>query len=511
MKKLLTSARSTSGSSQTSPSEEARARAELAGRFTEAGDYDSARAALGEMWPGLGARPDTESLDEYAAAEVLLRAGVLTGWLGSSTQAEGAQESAKDLISEAAAAFERLGEAAKAGEARTELAVCYWREGAYDEARVILGGVLELPTGVEHGARRLIALLRLSIVETSDRHYPEALKILSDSAPEFERSDDHILRGKFHNELANVLNYLGGAQSRADYVDRALVEYTAASYHFEQAGHQPFHAAVENNLGYLYQTISRAGDARRHLERARRLFARLRDGAHVAQVDDNLANLLLAEGRAAEAERVARQAVRTLARGGEFALLSQALATHGRALARVGRVEPARAAFERAAETARRAGNGEMAGLALLGMIAEVGASLPQSLAREVYERADEELGEKVSAETLSALRAASRVVLRAGAPEAARAEEAEPGLDSAASAPQLREGFSLKDEVRRLEEHYIELALRQAEGKVSHAAKLLGFKDHGSLVSLIKKKHTKLHAARLPVTPRRRSIIKRR
>lgn len=178
------------------------------------------------MWLGLGARPETESVDEYAAAEVLLRAGVLTGWLGSSTQAEGAQESAKDLIGEASAAFERLGESAKVGEARTELAVCYWRAGAYGEARVILWGVLELLTGDDDGARRLTALLRLSIVETSDRHYPEALKLLTDSAPEFERSDDHILRGKFHNELANVLNYLGGAQTRADYVSLIKKKHT---------------------------------------------------------------------------------------------------------------------------------------------------------------------------------------------------------------------------------------------------------------------------------------------
>lgn len=510
MKDLPISVFRTTISPSATPSEEACVRTELAARFTEAGDYASACAALGNLWQGLGRRPNSDGLDEHTAAEVLLRAGVLTGLLGSSTQAERAQESAKDLISEAATAFELLGDAAKAGEARTELAVCYWREGAYDEARVILNGVLALLTGSEGGARRLTSLLRLAIVETSDGHYPEALKILSESAPEFERSDDHILRGKFHNELANVLNYMGGGQSRTDYIDRALVEYTAASYHFEQAGHQPFQAAVENNLGYLYQTISRADDARHHLKRARSLFARLRDGAHIAQVDDNLANLFLSEGRADEAERLARGAARALARGGEFSLLSQALVTHGRALARLGRVGPARAAFERAAGAARRAGNGEMEGLALLGMVAEIGANLPREQAREAYARADGMLGEKVSPETLSALRTAARVVLGAGDASTPSKGETESGRGTRHE-PRIPEGFSLKDETRRLEEHYIELALRQAEGKVSHAAKLLGFKDHGSLVSLLRKKHVKLHAARLPVTPRRRSIIKRR
>ncbi len=72
-------------------------------------------------------------------------------------------------------------------------------------------------------------------------------------------------------------------------------------------------------------------------------------------------------------------------------------------------------------------------------------------------------------------------------------------------------ENFSLKDEIHRIERRFIELALKEAGGKVSHAARLLGFKHHESLNSLLKHRHKDLLEARQPVTPRRRSIMRKR
>lgn len=86
-----------------------------------------------------------------------------------------AQESAKDLLSESAAVFEALSDARKAAEARVELACCYWREGAFDEARVILRGVLE-SVGAGQPRPRAMALLRLAIVDSSDSRYGEVLE-----------------------------------------------------------------------------------------------------------------------------------------------------------------------------------------------------------------------------------------------------------------------------------------------------------------------------------------------
>jgi len=118
--------------------ERASLRCRVARHREAAGDFDAAREAMAELWQGIGARPVVEGLDDEIKAQVLQRVGALTGWLGSASQIEGSQEMAKDLISESVRMFEELGKRNKVGEARSDLAVCYWRAGAYDEARVTL-------------------------------------------------------------------------------------------------------------------------------------------------------------------------------------------------------------------------------------------------------------------------------------------------------------------------------------------------------------------------------------
>ena len=68
---------------------------------------------------------------------------------------------------------------------------------------------------------------------------------------------------------------------------------------------------------------------------------------------------------------------------------------------------------------------------------------------------------------------------------------------------------FSLKDELRQPEKRFIELALKAAEGKISIAARLLGFNHNELLTSIIKSRYPELLAARTPTVPRKRSIMR--
>jgi tetratricopeptide (TPR) repeat protein len=487
--------------------ERARLHCAFAKELEEAGDFDAAQRAVSEWWGGVGVRPETGGLEPLAAGEVLLRAGVLSGWVGSSRQINNAQETAKDLISESAAIFQRLGADEKLAEAQIELAYCYWREGASDEARVILREVLK-QLDADDSWLKAVALLRSAIVEASATRFNDALHILTAAAPLFEASANHALKGKFHNELANVLNYLSLSESREDYTDRALVEYTAASFHFEKAGHARNQAAVENNLGYLFTSAGQFNEAHKHLNLARRLFVRLKDSVHTAQVDDTRARTSLAQGRNAEAERIVRQAVHSLERGGEYALLAEALTTHGTALARLGNLTNARAALDRAVGVAETAGNREAAGMAALVLLEELDGNLSLEEKSTYYRLADHLLNHSQHAGTLPRLRkAASRVITAFGA-DGGTIEVSHAGHDAERS--HSWSNFSLKEEVHRVEEHYIRLALEEAHGRVSHAAKLLGFADHGSLNSILKNRHRHLLSARLPKLPRKRSIIRK-
>ncbi len=109
----------------------------------DSGEYVNATLAMGDWWQGVGVRPDVNNLPADEKAAILSRVGALSGWLGSMQQISGSQEKAKDLISEAANLFQSINDDQHWAETRSDLAVCYWREGAFDEARIILQDVLE--------------------------------------------------------------------------------------------------------------------------------------------------------------------------------------------------------------------------------------------------------------------------------------------------------------------------------------------------------------------------------
>jgi two-component system, chemotaxis family, chemotaxis protein CheY len=468
--------------------ERAQLRCRLARHQEWAGDFEAAREMLGELWQGVGFRPNVEGLDEESKGVVLMRAGALTGWIGSASQIEGSQEMAKDLISESIRIFEELGNRSKVGEARSSLALCYWRAGAYDEARVTLQEALA-EFDESDLEQRAIALLWKAEVERASKRFHEALGIYTEAAPLFEKVNVHYLTATFHFGFANVLNHLSSADSRKDYVDMALMEYTAASFHFEQAGHKRYHACVENNLGFLFSTLGRFDDAHEHLDRAQVLMTRLKDNVHLAQVDETRARVLLAQGRTVEAEKTSRSAVHRLERGDELSLLSEALVTHGIALAGLDHTEQARATLKRAADVAEQAGDFESSGMAALTLVEQLGASLSDEEIGMAIDRAGVFLDDTRDVSTLKRLVKAFCATFAVPAP-----------LEWA--------GFSYKTAVRRYEAHLIRLALNETNGLVTPAARLLGFKHHQSLVSLIDTRHKDLLKTRSAVRKRRQHLI---
>ena len=167
--------------SNLSCSERAWLRCELARKLEEAGNYEGAQEALGDIWQHIGGSPNLEGLDERAAAEVKLRVGVLFGWVGSTRKLKDAQEKAKDLISESITIFETLQDTAKVAEALIDLGYCYWREGALDEARVVLKDALDR-LGDKKSDLRAVALLRSALVECASTRYNDALRIHNENA-----------------------------------------------------------------------------------------------------------------------------------------------------------------------------------------------------------------------------------------------------------------------------------------------------------------------------------------
>jgi tetratricopeptide (TPR) repeat protein len=486
---------------------------ELAKGLEEAGEFELAEETLRPFWEGLSYRPNTSGLGEGAKAELLLRTGTITGWLGSAKQIAGSQELAKDLISESATLFESFRHTEKLAEARVNLAVCYWREGGLDEARVTLRLVLD-ELKESRSEQKLRALLTSAIVESAATRDRTALQIYKQAAPLFESSSNHSLKGRFHTSYATVLRGLGTSENREDHTDKALLEYTAASYHFEQAGHKRFQGRVENNVGFLFATLGRFTDAQEHLTRARTLLVSVGDKGGAATVEDSRAQAFLLEGKTELAENSARSAVRLLREGGEQVLLAEALTTHGKALARLKQLPKARATLDQAIRIAQTAGHLEGGGIAAVTAIEELSAHLSVNILQEYYRTAEELLSRSQNRSLKTRLGECARRVLAAefASLESERYKEADAlgsvALTSSNVPPSMPPGFSLDEEVLRYEGNLIRKALEDAGGSVTRAARLLGV-THQGLAFILNGRHNDLLSIRTPVKKRRRSIIR--
>lgn len=470
--------------------ERALRRCQLAAEFVHTGQYETARDVLGELWQGVGDRPELRGLNPQTAAEVLLQCGVLSGWLGSVRQIPGAQEKAKDLLTEALSRFQAQWQTAKIAEVYYELGRCYFRLGAYDESRVILDEAITT-LGEFNPELKAKILIRRTLVEIWTGRYHDALAILEQAREFFEASGD-ALKGRWHGQTALVLQRLAITEKRADYADRAIVEFTAAIYHYEQAGHERYSAINLNNLAMLLYTLRRYEEAHENLDRAVRLFGRLKDDGLLAQVNETRARVFLAEGKYKEANTTIAMVIQTLERGGEQALLADALTIQGVAWSRMGIYDSSINVLRRAFTVAIDSGATSNAAHAALALIEEHGAArLPEYDLYHTYRRADELLRDTQDAEDIARLRACAEAVTT-------RLYGVELGSKH----------FSLRKAVLAYEAKFIEYALRTAQGSVTRAAKMLGI-GYQSLGEILKGRQKKLRHLRTPPLSRRKPAMR--
>ena len=363
----------------------------------ELGDYDAGCAALQPWWT-IGEWPKQAGLSQLAAAELLLTAGTLSGWVASTRHVDGGQNCAERLLSGAVAMFDHLGESARSGEGRAELGYCYYRQGLFDLARNSLRSSLSDLTDRETELKG-IALVRLATIERHASRLHDAVKLLNEA----DRLTNYLspwTMGRFHLEFATTLKDLGIAENRSEYFDRALDHYRNAFLHFEGIGNHRYTAIVENNHGYLLSALRRFDEAQQHLERARKLFEELGDQVRRAQVDETLAQLYLASEQYGLAQRSVTRAVETMETTGEEALLAEALTTHGLVLCKLGRRHEAKPILHRARRVAERCGDYEGAGRALLILIEEMCQQLGEDERQEIGAQASQLLANSQHAST---------------------------------------------------------------------------------------------------------------
>ena len=323
-------------------------------------------------------------------------------------------------------------------------------------------------------------------MEIFSGRYEEAQNILLESRPLFENAS-HALKGRWHGHLGLALRRM--AQGRIELLDKAIIEFTAAIYHYEEAGHERYCGSNLNNLAMLLYKLGRYQEAHEHLNRASRIFIRLKDPGTAAQVEETRARVLVAEERYEEARRVIIEVVDTFEKSGEQGLLAGALRIKATIEARQMDYESSLQTFRRTINMAENAGALSIAGSAAVSMIEEHGERLSERKLYHLYRNADRLLATTQDAEDIARLRACARIVMRR------------------LYGPDLDEYFTLPETVLKYEARFIEQALKEEKGSISRAARRLGI-SHQTLGAMLKTRHQNLSGQRTLEVKRRKSII---
>jgi len=471
--------------------EEALLRCDTALGFKDQADVESALKALRPIWR-IGERPKVDGFAPAIAAEVFLTVGIVTGWVGGRTEVKETQEEAKNLITESITYYESVGDKERMAAARSEIAFCYWRAGQMDEARILLREALEdLPS---QGTARARALLKLITIESSSLKFDVSSRILDESAAVFENISNHTIKGSYHNEIAIVLRNFARAEpaKRDEYLQQALTEFEKADHHFALGRNSVYRCVVKNNVGLILFNLARYKEAHKYLLEAQRLTASLKDKVRVAQIDETRAQVFLAENKLKDAETSIREAIRVFERSGQQTLLAEALVTQGIVLARLKQDERARFTLEKAVDVANQIGANNVAGLAALTMIEELG-SLSRAALQSAFERASEGLSTSLNQDLIVRFHAAASKVY------AVLNQELKPD----ASPTVIQSPCDLQAEVLRFEGTLIRRALAEANGSVTRAASLLSL-SYQALAYIIGGRHKDLLKERTPIRRRR-------
>jgi len=197
------------------------------------------------------------------------------------------------------------------------LANSLYHEKRLNDAREILVARLKDTSCADE---QLTAAYMLAKVEVAASNLYEAANVLHNHAALADACADHLLLAHFHETRGGIFQLIGEREHFDVNADRALLEYAAASYHYEQAGDRDVAGCAENNIGLLLAQLGKSIEAREHLERARKLFSG--SVVKLAEVDHTEAEIYLLEGNYFDALRLASKAMSVFTACDELRLIA---------------------------------------------------------------------------------------------------------------------------------------------------------------------------------------------
>ena len=465
---------------------------------------DEAALALQGLWLGVGVYPPVMTSSNVEAGYLLLVLGWLTSQIGSANQVANSQEAARDMLTQASEVFLELSEMDRWSQSRRELAVCYWRNGAFGEARIVATDALERTVNSVDVRRTAKLLVTLINIEISEENYSEALSYLNQAVELHELDYQLEADIKFHKAL--VLRRLAEIENNPAYMEEAAQHYERANELYGILGSFVQRACVRTNMAFIYFKIGRYELALDVIQSALDYYLCEGMRSYSASAYDTKAQILLAQGHLAEAEIAGIAAVKCLQEGQEYALLADTLMTLAVIYSRSRAELKAYRTFLDAFRIASSVGDSRRAGLACLVCCEEIGSQLSMSEHIALLQEANMRLTANSANDIPARLKeAAFKSLLKVSLNEEQQIAQAlirsMPVKKTPLSPlplpgePRNWKGFSLEAAVHQFEADIIKEALL-AGGGVSRAAQLLGL-SHQNLSVKLKRRFSALAPSR--------------
>ena len=311
----------------------------------KSGEYDIALEQVRSFWTDWNTIPSFLESESNIEAELILRCGSLLGFLGHVRQTSNAQETSRDLLTEAHRRFTRLDNDKKAGECENYLALSYWRTGEFSEAETFVAASLARNLPDSSHIRLYSVLIQAMIYDVTDRS-SLVVDQLNNAREQFLEYADAYLLGNFFTNLGLALKNTGRTQEAIDNLE-------SGRRYYRDCGHQIYLGIVENNLAQVYKREARFFEAHKAVEGAIRIYEDLGDRARKGSSLDTKAQIFFEEGEYKQGLETIDQALAILESGENTAYLTEAHFTKAKLLVLLDQLAAASGSLYDAMQLAR--------------------------------------------------------------------------------------------------------------------------------------------------------------
>jgi tetratricopeptide (TPR) repeat protein len=288
------------------------------------GRYNEALAELNDIWEDIETFPKIDGFEPRAAAEIVLRCGVLIGFHGHNKQISNSQEISKNILTEAHNRFLKIYDVEKIAECENYLALAYWRTGELVEAETWIKESLSRSLSNSNNIK-IYALLIKSMILIANEKYEKAVSHLETFQASFLMYGDAFLNGSFCTNLGIALKNLNN-------LTEALKNLELARYYHRKSGHQIYLGTVENNLAQLYKSENKFAKAHEAIDSATKIFRQINDHTREGFSLDTKAQIYFAEKQYTDALKIIEKAIAILDKSENKAYLVESYSTKTKTL-----------------------------------------------------------------------------------------------------------------------------------------------------------------------------------